>query len=191
MLRLPAARRLPRLVEIAAWVLASRWHVAGLAPQKRSRRQPTDKRGLLDFFETKVRPLLADNCFECHSGKSKALQGGLRLDSRASMLTGGESAEAVVVPGKPNDSPLVHAIRWETSEMPPRGKLREDQIAVLVKWIEMGGSLARRPNPAAAPALEKTTVYDWNALRARHWAWQPIREPRRLPPDQEQLLAAK
>ena len=147
---------------MAGWSLAFVWAARAGAEEKPAA-QPSDSKAL-EFFETKVRPLLADNCFECHSSKSKALQGGLRLDSRASMLDGGDSAEAVVVPGKPNESPLVHAIRWETSEMPPRGKLRDEQIAVLVKWIEMG---APWPEGDPTPRRKRATVYDWKALRSR------------------------
>src|ERR1700733_2519626 len=99
MLRLPAARRLPRLVELAAWILTI-VSASLLCAAEKKPAHPTDSEAL-EFFETKVRPLLADNCFECHSSKSKALQAGLRLDSRASMLDGGDSSEAGGGPGKP------------------------------------------------------------------------------------------
>ncbi len=176
MLRLPANRRLTRLLEFVAcaWALVS---ASLICAEEKRPSQPTDGQAL-EFFETKVRPLLADNCFECHSSKSKALQAGLRLDSRASMLDGGDSSEAVVVPGKPNESPLVHAIRWESSEMPPRGKLRDDQIAVLVKWIEMG---APWPEGEAAAAPEKTVHYDWKTLRSAIGPGSPFASRHRRP----------
>lgn len=127
----------------------------------------------LEFFEAKVRPLLVEHCFECHSGQAKSLKGGLRLDSRAAALKGGESGEAVV-PGKPDQSHLIQAVRWQTSEMPPSGKLREDQVAVLVKWIELG---APWPDPSEEEAAPAQRTYDWDKLRAEHWAWQPVKRP--------------
>ncbi len=73
-----------------------------------------------EFFEAKVRPVLADNCLECHGAEKH--KGGLRLDVRAAMLKGGETGPAVV-PGKPEESPLIEAIRYEGDvQMPPKRK---------------------------------------------------------------------
>src|SRR5262245_66032226 len=92
----------------------------------------------LEFFEKQVRPLLAARCYECHSGKSVKLEGGLRLDSLAAALKGGETGPAVV-PGKPKESLLVDAINYgELYQMPPKSKLPPEEIAVLTKWVEMG-----------------------------------------------------
>ena len=125
----------------------------------------------LKFFEMHVRPLLAQHCLECHSAESQ--KGMLRLDSRAAMLKGGESEDAAIVPGKPEESQLISALRYESFEMPPKGKLPEKDIAVLVKWIELGA-----PWPG-----------DDNSLIVRHdsdhitdedrkwWAIQPVRNP--------------
>jgi cytochrome c553 len=126
----------------------------------------------IEFFETKIRPLLARECYECHSAQAKALKGSLRLDSRAALLKGGDSGEAIV-PGEPTKSGLIQAVRWKTFEMPPDGKLRDDEIAALEKWIELG---APWPEEKSAPAVEQRT-YDWPALRAAHWAWQPVASP--------------
>jgi len=127
----------------------------------------------IEFFETKIRPMLVENCFECHSNKSKAIMGGLRLDSRQAMLTGGDSGHAVV-PGKPQDSSLVKAVRWQDFEMPPKGKLSDPQVALLVKWVEMGAPWPEDTSklPVAAPSK-----LDWNQLRSEHWAFQPVRRP--------------
>jgi hypothetical protein len=90
----------------------------------------------IEFFETKVRPLLVEQCFECHSKQSKNLQGGLRLDGRELALAGGDSGPAIA-PGKPDESLLIESVRWDSFEMPPQGKLSDEQIATLVRWVEM------------------------------------------------------
>ena len=76
-----------------------------------------------EFFEKRVRPLLISRCFQCHSGKSKVLKGGLRLDSSQAVLTGGDSGTSVV-PGDPDKSLLIRSIRYQAYEMPPSGKLK-------------------------------------------------------------------
>ena len=91
-----------------------------------------------DFFEEQVRPVLVKRCYECHSGRKTS--GGLSLETAAGWQTGGESGPAIV-PGNPDDSLLIDAINYRSLEMPPSdkgGKLSEDEIAVLTKWIAMG-----------------------------------------------------
>ena len=125
----------------------------------------------IEFFEAKVRPLLVEHCYECHSAKAKKLKGGLRLDDRAHLVKGGDSGTAVV-PGKPAESPLIKAVRWQSFEMPPRGKLKDSEIAVLVKWVEMGV-----PWPASKAGIASATqAYDWDVWR-NHWAFRPVKKP--------------
>jgi len=95
--------------------------------------EAADQNGI-DFFEKRVRPLLAERCFECHSGKAEKLQAGLRLDSRESILRGGDSG-AAIVPGKPDESLLIRAVRYASVEMPPSGKLKKQEIDTLVRWV--------------------------------------------------------
>jgi hypothetical protein len=127
----------------------------------------------LEFFEAKIRPVLAKNCYACHSREAKTAQGGLVVDSRDALLRGGGSG-AAVVPGKPEDSLLVKAIRYEEArKMPPMGKLPDAAIADVVKWVEMGAPDPRRDKAAAVPSyinLEKGRQY---------WAFQP---PARMKP---------
>ena len=96
-----------------------------------------------DFFETKVRPILATNCYACHTNSQL---GGLRLDSREGLLKGGQSGPAIV-PGEPDKSLLVQAIR-QTGElkMPKGGKLKKDDIEALSEWVKAGAlwSLSQR-----------------------------------------------
>jgi hypothetical protein len=122
------------------------------------------------LFEEKVRPLLVAHCYECHSAKSKELGGGLLLDTRAGWKKGGDSGPAII-PGKPQISLLVRAVGYadEELQMPPKGKLAQGQIDVLVKWIEMGA-----PDPREGEAARpKERIIDLAAGR-RHWAFQPL-----------------
>jgi mono/diheme cytochrome c family protein len=102
------------------------------------------------FFEAKVRPLLAENCVKCH-GPDKQ-KSGLRLDSRAALLAGGDSGPAVE-PGNPEESLLIAAIRHDDLlKMPPSKKLAPEQIAALTAWVQMGapwpgGGDAAAPRP--------------------------------------------
>src|SRR4030095_11686374 len=92
----------------------------------------------LEFFEKSVRPLLAEKCFTCHGPEKQ--KAGLRLHARASLLEGGESGPAVV-PGRPDKSLLIQAVR-HTGElkMPPKDKLSAEQANALATWIEMGAA---------------------------------------------------
>ncbi len=95
----------------------------------------TDRSQQLEFFESKVRPILVEHCQKCH-GPDKQ-RGGLRLDSFTGFSAGGESGTTVVA-GKPDESTLVRAVRFEDYEMPPTGKLPEQAIATLVEWVASG-----------------------------------------------------
>ncbi len=127
----------------------------------------------LEFFESKVRPLLAENCYKCHSARAKKLKAGLRLDARALVLKGGDSG-AAVVPGKPDESLLIKAVRYQSEdlEMPPDGKLVEEKIATIAKWIEMGVPWPEEGEPQVAEQ-ESPASYDWAHLRDAHWAFRP------------------
>ncbi len=97
------------------------------------------------FFEKQVRPLLVEHCHECHSTKAKKTKGGLALDSRDAILKGGESGPAVV-PGQPEKSVLVGAVRWTNDKlkMPPKSKLSSQQISILEKWVKDGAVFPTR-----------------------------------------------
>jgi len=113
---------------------------------------PTSER--LQFFEQKIRPVLVQNCYECHSAKSKLLQAELRVDSREGLLTGGASGPAIV-PGKPGESLLLETLRYtgDSYDMPPKGKLPDRIIADFEKWIADGAADPRNdPGPGIARA---------------------------------------
>ena len=127
----------------------------------------------LTFFETKIRPVLIASCYECHASDAKIIQGGLRLDSRAGLLKGGDTGTAIV-PGKPEESLLLQALRYNGVEMPPKGKLSESIIKDFETWIAMGA-----PDPRLSVEQPAPRTIDIEEGR-KHWAFQPVADP--LPP---------
>jgi mono/diheme cytochrome c family protein len=153
-----------------------------------------------EFFEAKVRPVLANHCLECH-GPDKH-KGGLRLDGRDAMLRGGDTG-GVVVPGKPEDSSLIEAIGYKREvRMPPKGKLKDEDVAALSEWVRLGAiwpetrqkdrAGTTTPSPLQAkgsrPAESSTqtttaetlarSVHDNDANPAQSlWSLQPVRSP--------------
>ena len=119
-----------------------------------------------DWFERRVRPVLGAECWGCHGPQLQ--QGGLRLDSRASMLEGGGRGPAVV-PGDPSASVLLRALRQEGPEMPPDRPLPDETIAAFAKWIKEGAVWPSSGEQTAAMA-------DENPSADRHWAFQPVRK---------------
>ncbi len=120
----------------------------------------------LDFFESHIRPVLIERCFECHSGGKKQ-KGGLNLSFRQGLLRGGETGPAIV-PGKPMESLLIEALRYESLEMPPSGKLPDRVIVNFVTWIKMGAPDPRKSG--SEPHKEKGAI-DASQL----WSLQPIK----------------
>jgi hypothetical protein len=126
----------------------------------------------VEFFEQKIRPVLVQHCYACHSAEAqtaKKLQAHLLLDSQAGMLTGGESGPAVVR-GKSAESLLIQALRYDGLEMPPTGKLPAEVVADFVKWIEMGAPDPRTDPPSTVVRRE----IDVDAGRS-FWSFQPLR----------------
>jgi hypothetical protein len=138
------------------------------------------------FFESRVRPVLAENCFRCHgTGKQK---GNLRLDSLASLLTGGDRGPAIVR-DRPEHSLLLRAIGYEDAElkMPPTRKLPRQQIADLTQWLRMGAPWPGSVTPRApAPRKSEFTITE---RARRHWAFQQIKAPA-VPPAKNQSWLA-
>jgi len=126
------------------------------------------------FFESKIRPVLVEHCYECHAADSKIVRGGLQLDSRAATLKGGDTGPALVA-GKPEDSLLIQALKHESLAMPPESKLPDQTIADFEEWIRLGA-----PDPREQVKAAKLKPVDWEAAK-QHWAFQPITDP--LPPE--------
>jgi mono/diheme cytochrome c family protein len=140
---------------------------------------------LEEFFEANVRPVLIAHCLECHGAEKS--KGGLRLDARGAMLKGGETGP-VVIPGKPEDSPLIEAIRYEGDvQMPPKGKLKDGDIAVLTEWVKRGAPWpdVRRGMAPQRSSLRSTSVAALTTAHAEGafgqdrslWSLQPVRNP--------------
>jgi hypothetical protein len=123
-----------------------------------------DSRDKKDFFENRIRPMLAQSCFACHTNSQMA---GLRLDSRADILKGGVSGPALV-PGEPDKSLIVSLVR--EGKMPKSGHLQDQQIADLMKWIKDG---AYWPDPLPANAKP----YTISAKQRELWSIQPLKHP--------------
>ena len=126
-----------------------------------------------EFFELKVRPLFAAHCYKCHGPKHQ--RGGLRLDSLAAQLQGGDSGPTLI-PGQPDKSLLVKAIGYQDAsiEMPPNGKLSDKEIAVLVQWVKIGA-----PWPGSTDDALPTRPVDFTISDAdrQFWSFQPIGRP--------------
>src|SRR5687768_12679534 len=121
-----------------------------------------------EFFEAKIRPLLAERCYECHGEKKQ--KGGLRLDSAAAVRSGGDSGTALVA-GRPEESRIIKAVSWSDQDlqMPPKNKLSDGEIASLTEWIKMG---APDPRTNAPSAVSGSTA----AAATNHWAYQPMKK---------------
>src|SRR4051812_26727729 len=139
----------------------------------------------IEFFETHIRPVLVTKCYECHSGTSKKIRGGLRLDTAERMRAGGETGPAVV-PNKPDESLLVSALRYQSNEMPPSGKLPDAVINDFVKWISLG---APDPRTEATPMAEKNQKANVKADPRDHWAFK--HPQRTAPPNVKHATAAR
>jgi len=119
----------------------------------------------LEFFETKIRPVLVQHCYKCHSEDSDSVKGGLLLDSRKAIQVGGDSGPGVV-PGEPDESVVLSAMRYESFEMPPKGKLSDEVLQDFATWIKQGAA-----DPREGGRLVSKTVIDFEAA-GNFWAFQ-------------------
>jgi len=146
------------------WLIAFAVGISASATLIAQENSPTD----LDFFEKRVRPVLVQRCFECHSTKTEKLKGGLLLDSREGIFAGGDSGPAAVH-GDLEKSLIVQAIRYDgDTQMPPAGKLPEAEIALLTEWVRRG-----LPFPSAS-AVKSTRKQIDIAEGKKHWAFRPL-----------------
>jgi len=126
----------------------------------------------LEFFERKVRPLLAEQCYSCHGAEKQ--KGHLRLDSPGAIRAGGEGG-AVVVPGDPAKSRLIIAVSYQSEDlkMPPKQRLTARQVADLTEWVKLGAPMPAGEAPVAAVRKE----FQITAKDRAHWAFQTVRKP--------------
>jgi mono/diheme cytochrome c family protein len=155
-----------RLGELRTWAAYYAWALGWVcAATPISWAAPAPERAGAEFFENHIRPLFAEHCYKCHSASAEKLKGGLGLDTRDGLLKGGDSGPAVV-PGDPEKSLLIKAVRYtdEDLRMPPKGKkLTETQIEDLVAWVKLGAPM-------------DTPNFQFRSPNA-HWAFQPLKEP--------------
>ena len=125
------------------------------------------------FFEAKIRPVLIDQCYRCHSSEGQAVRGGLSVDSREALLAGGESGPAIV-PGDLAQSILWNAINYGDFSMPPKKQLSAETIADFRQWIEMGA-----PDPRVTTAtVVKSRVTAEDIAKGKHfWSFKPPVKP--------------
>lgn len=155
-----------KLVRSAAWPLML-FAMFGLIASVAFGAEDDEARAV--HFRKTIEPVLQRECLSCHSSKADEVQGGLKLDSRAAWLRGGDSG-AVIVPGKPNDSLLLQALKHaDGMAMPPKKKLSDQTIADFEKWIAEG---AFDPRSGTAPTFDD----EIKAARS-HWSFQPIKKP--------------
>jgi hypothetical protein len=123
-----------------------------------------------ELFEKKIRPVLVERCYECHSANAKKVKGGLLLDTRAGLRKGGDSGPAIV-PGKPDESLLIKAIGYHDDklEMPPKNRLSDDEVAAFVEWVKLGAPDPREGTPPG-PKLELVEA-------TKFWSFQPVQRP--------------
>jgi hypothetical protein len=123
----------------------------------------------LEFFESRIRPVLIEHCYECHSADSKIVQANLLVDTKAGLIQGGDSGPSLV-PNQPDQSPLLKALLYEDSQMPPKGKLSDEIINDFRKWIAQG---AIDPRTDTATRPERPWIDP--AAASNHWAFQPLK----------------
>ena len=126
------------------------------------------RRALDKFFENEVRPILANRCYECHGEKKQ--KGGLRADHIGYLKAGGDTGPALV-PGKPEESPLIEAVRYKKSDfqMPPKEKLPDSEVAILEKWIQLGA-----PWPESATGSVVLSEGGFTDEQRKFWCFQPL-----------------
>ncbi|MEN3940490.1 PSD1 and planctomycete cytochrome C domain-containing protein [Prosthecobacter sp. SYSU 5D2] len=151
---------MPASIRHVLWVaLACSLGTAGAAEMTAERRA---------FFEARIRPVLVKQCYECHSAGARKIGGKLLLDSPGDMLEGGESGTAMV-PGDPDESLIIQALKYEGIEMPPDKPLSEGVVQDFITWVKMGAPDPREERPRQT---DRMTVHDPDSI----WAYQPVKD---------------
>jgi hypothetical protein len=162
-------RRLPIALSVLAFFATHTRNARAESP-KAGASAPPDKAAIA-YFENKIRPVLIKECYSCHSAETKkGPKGGLFLDSRDGLLKGGDSGKAIV-PGKPTESPLIHAFHGDgVSTMPPKGKLSDAVIADFETWVKMGAPDPRTGAVAVAAGIDIEKGRQF-------WSFRPVAAP--------------
>jgi mono/diheme cytochrome c family protein len=138
------------------------------APFRQAAIKPEDA----EFFESRIRPVLAENCFSCHGDAKQSA--GLRLDTAAFLASGGSG---IVVPGKPSESKLIRAVEQTGAiKMPPSGKLKPNEIADLAEWVRRGAPWPAAKPQSSAPDAHSAPFVIKPDQRA-FWSFRPVKRP--------------
>ncbi len=165
-----------RFISVACWFLAIAFYAVepvycAKKPSGKTTSSKMDPKQRA-FFENKIRPVLVKKCYSCHSSKSEEVGGKLRMDTRDGMRVGGESGPAFVE-GRPKESLLIQALRYDGLEMPPNEPLPESVINDFVTWVKMGV-----PDPRIDhPLIAKKPTTDAAPPKPELWAFQPVSDP--------------
>ena len=153
------------LKDIVAWIDAG----AVFPAQAATTQAPAGAPSSSDFFESKIRPVLATNCYSCHLNSAS---GGLRVDSREALIKGGGRGPALV-PGNPDKSLLIEAVRQTDPhlQMPMGGKLKDSEIADLTAWVKAGAVW-----PASSKAMANSGQYEITPEQRKFWSFVPLKE---------------
>lgn len=166
-----SCRKFPRShrrIWIFSWLFLSALLAAPVGAAVKTDKEPTKSE--LEFFERKVRPILTEHCYSCHSRSAEKLKAGLLLDSREGLQKGGENG-AVVIPGNPDSSRLIIAVRHSDTDlkMPPKLPLGTDQIADLEAWVRSGAAF---PKSQGSVALAGPKTLDETRSQ---WPFTPLK----------------
>ena len=146
--------------------------LAGASPSLGNEPVPPDHASV-EFFEKHIRPILVARCIECHGADKQ--KGGLRLDTPAAIMTGGDQGPPVV-PQKPEESLLIDAIGYQVEgfQMPPKGKISDEEIRLLTEWVRRGAAIPK--GLAANPVVDASGGFSIESRRG-HWSYAPVRRP--------------
>src|SRR5581483_3528244 len=128
----------------------------------------------VEFFERSIRPILVERCYKCHSTAEK-IKGGLKLETREDLLKGGDSGPAIV-PGDPERSRLIEAVRYQNHDlqMPPKSPLAPEQVWSLEQWVKMGAPDPRQAKAGADRPAKRVINLDEGR---KFWAFRPVKVP--------------
>lgn len=164
------------IVFVSALALFNEQTVSAQAPTQKTVAQ--NQQAGIEFFEKKIRPVLVEHCYECHSGEPDEESASFVVDTREGMLQGGDSGKAVV-PGNLKQSLILQAIEHDPDfyAMPPDEKLSAQVINDFKKWIQMGAPDPRKGKATSRPKTKKQLAIDFDKER-EFWSFRPLKNPK-------------
>jgi len=187
---------MPRLWTAFVFVLLASTVVRAADPQpvasakKAGKLEKMDARAGLEFFEARIRPVLVNHCYECHSTESKEAKGGLLLDTREAIRRGGDSGHAVV-PGSVADSLIINALNYDDFEMPPAGPLSAEVVADFKRWIISGAPDPREGATAPSGPIIQVTRDLWSLKPIQRAASPQVKDAAWPADDLDRFVLAK